>query len=99
MFGKRHLISQDVCKGGIAIFALERRGPEQHLIYQYSKRPPVHCRRVAAPLDDFRGNILLSPHKRIGSEIRDTRFRIDCGKRIGGSAIAPKNHGRSSARV
>ena len=94
MVRKRNILAQDIGKGSISIFALERRRAVQHFVDENTKSPPVNCARVAAALDDLGGNVLLSADERIGTEICDTGTRINSGQRVRSGTIFADNHGR-----
>lgn len=59
MLWERNIISQYVCKGCIAILALERSSTEQHLIDQNAEGPPIYRTGMATSFDNLWCNILL----------------------------------------
>lgn len=98
-FREGHLIPQDVGKSRITILALKRRRPVQHLVDQDTEGPPIDSASVSTALDNLGCNVFLRPYKRIGTEVVDTRLRINrwqIGRR---SAItAAEDHGRTTSR-
>lgn len=71
MVRKRDVLSKNIRKSRITIFALERGRSVEHLINQDAQGPPVHRASVAAALDDFGGDVLFSADKGVGSEVGD----------------------------
>jgi hypothetical protein len=76
-FWERHFVSQDIRECGIPVLALERCGTEQHLIDQDTQCPPVHSACVSASLDHLWRNVFFCSNKRVRSEVRNTRLRVD----------------------
>lgn len=66
---KGHIVFQYVGEGSISVFALERRCPEKHLVYQNTKSPPINCTCVSISFDDLRGDVLFGTHERVCSKV------------------------------
>lgn len=79
MLRERHVIAEDVSERLIPAFALEWCGAKQHFIDQYTERPPIHCASMTATFDDFWCNVFFCADEGVGSEVRYTRFGVDCG--------------------
>lgn len=77
MIGERDIFSKDIRKCGVAVFALERGCPVQHLVDQNAQGPPIDCTRMSASLDHLGGNIFFGAHERVGSEVGNARFGVD----------------------
>ena len=72
-----YLVPENVGKRCIAVLALERRSSIQHLVYQYTKGPPIDRTCVSTALDDFWRDVLLGTNKRVGSEVVYARFCVN----------------------
>ena len=74
---KRDILTQDIRECRSPVFALERGCAVEHLIYQDAQRPPIHRTGMTTALDNFGRDVLLSPDKRVGSEVCNARSCID----------------------
>lgn len=72
MFREWHVISENIGECRIAILALERGSPEQHLVYQDAQGPPINGTGVSIAFDDFGCNVLFCTDKRVRSKVCDT---------------------------
>ena len=79
-FGKRYFITQDICKRGVAVLALERGSAVEHFIDQDAQRPPVDGAGVAATFDHLGRDILLRTDERIRAEVGYARLGVDGGQ-------------------
>ena len=100
MFWEGHFIPQDVGESGVAVLALEGSRAEQHLINQYSQRPPINGTCVTVSFDDFGCNIFFCSDKRVGPKVGNARLRVDqrvaCRVR---AVSAAQDHGWCAARI
>ena len=99
MVRERNVFAQDVGKGGVAVLALERRGPVQHLVHQDAQGPPVDGARVPAALDHLGRDVLLGADKRVGAEVGNARLGVDGWQRRRAGPVLANDHGRLAARV
>lgn len=79
MFGEGYVIAEDVGECSVSILALERCGSEEHFVNKDPQSPPIHRTGVAAPFNDFWGNVLLCPNKGVCTEIGNAGFGINGG--------------------
>lgn len=70
MLREWHVIAENVSECLVPAFAFEWCGAEEHLIDQYTERPPVHCTSMTATFNDFWCNVFFCTNERVGSEVR-----------------------------
>lgn len=100
MLRERDVVSKDVGEGLIPVLAFEWRGTVEHLVYQYTERPPIHCACVSTPLDHFRSDIFFGSNEAVRPKIGNTRFSVDSGETTATDGTIPTDyHGGSAARA
>lgn len=99
MVGERYIFTENICKRGIAILALEGRCAVKHFIDENAQRPPVNSASMAATLNNLWRNVFLGAYKRVGSEVGDARSRINGRESVSPCAILAHNHGRLSTEI
>lgn len=70
------LLANDIEQRGPVAGSLERRLPEQQLIHENPKGPPVNSATVPLAFDDLRGQILVCPDKRHQPCIAGLRYEL-----------------------
>ena len=78
MLWERHVIAENVGECLISAFALEGCGAEEHLIDQYTERPPIDCTGMTTTFNNLWCNIFFCTDERVGPKVRYAGFGVDC---------------------
>lgn len=99
MLREQGIVTQNVSKCSISVFAFEGGSAIKHLIDKDSQGPPVDGAGMATSFNNFWSNILFGTDKRIRAEVGDAGFCIYGREGRGRGTIPADNHGRGATGI